>query len=294
MLDRTGQWKERLKHRIRTRLSPESTQTLKKVVNGTVEMGLWGRGLLKQLGGEHATVNVYHACIQKTGSQWISAVFRDPRTREASGLSPFPQFRYEWGEMRTRFPPHTYVPGLYISRGLYDEIEKPEPYRTIYVVRDPRDTVVSWYHSMRDSHRLMGKVHEHRRALVEMSVSEGISYCIRQFQLKLSFVRSWLEADDDAHVKFVRLEDLADNPFEGYRAIMDHCQIDIGDAKLEEVLKDYTKEKMRERDLEVRGEDAKSHYRRGGSDWREVFTEEHERLFRQVNGNLVELMGYEW
>ena len=37
-------------------------------------------------------------------------------------------------------------------------IDKPAPYRTFYPVRDPRDMVVSWYFSMRDTHRVFGPI----------------------------------------------------------------------------------------------------------------------------------------
>jgi hypothetical protein len=295
MLDPTGQWKAHLKQQVRKRLTPEQTQRLKKSVNEFREAALWGRDIAKSVGSsEPRTTNVYHACVQKTGSQWIAAVFRDQRMRQISGLEPFPQFRYEWGEFRREFPRYTFVPGLYISRQLYEEIEKPANYRTLYVIRDPRDVVVSWYYSMRDSHRLMGKVFEHRKNLRHLDFEDGLAYCIRNFHLKLSFMRSWAYAEGDPDTLFVRLEDLSSAPVQGFMEIMEHCRISIGRPELEEILASYTREKMRKRDLEVRDDPERSHYRSTPSDWREVFTERHRELFRDVTGDLVELLGYEW
>jgi len=51
-----------------------------------------------------------------------------------------------------------------MSYDLYEEIQKPERYRTIYVQRDPRDVIVSWYWSMLETHVLMGKVGKYRKA----------------------------------------------------------------------------------------------------------------------------------
>ena len=293
MFDPTGHWKQHLKQGIRRRLNPRQVQNLKSAVSHLREAQLWARSAWKEaLNRDDHVQNVYHACVQKTGSQWINAVFRDQRIRRASGLEPFPQFRYEWGEFREKFPTYTYVPGLYISRGLYEEIEKPDRYRTIYVLRDPRNIVVSWYHSMRESHRLMGKVFDHRRALQELDFDEGLAYCIKAFQLKFSFMRSWAYARDDDHTLFIRLEELGAAPVDGFLNIMEHCGISIERPTLEEVLTDYTKEKMRERDLAVRDGDT-SHYREESTDWRDAFTERHRQLFREVTGNLVDLLGYE-
>lgn len=288
-------WKEKLKHQIRTRLSHAQTQQLKKLVNRSVELGQWVRsGLSDQLGKERSCVdNVFHACVQKTGSQWISAVFRDLRVREASGLAPFPQFRYEWGEFRSNFPRRTFVPGLYISRPLYEEIEKPDTYKTLYVLRDPRDIALSWYWSVKETHHLMGKVVKHRERLESLSFHEGLKYAIRTLSIKFSYMRSWAYARDDEHVLFIRLEDLAEEPVAGFAEIMEHCKIPLSTAQLEEILKDYTKEKMRRRDLEVRGQDERSHYRKESTDWRQAFDPEHRELFRDVTGNLLGLLGYE-
>lgn len=295
MFDPTGQWKNHVKHQIRKRLAPHHTQKLKMLVSRLKESALWARSLTKVSSkGEPTVTNVYHACVQKTGSQWIGSVFRDRRIRRISGLEPFPQFRYEWGEFRRKFPKHTFVPGLYISRQLYEEIEKPEEYRTIYVIRDPRDIVVSWYYSMLDSHRLMGKVFEHRRNLRSLNRDEGLAYCIRNFHLKLAFMRGWAYAQDDPRTVFVRLEDLSNNPVGGFMKIMNHCEISIRRWKLEEILSSYTRDKMRQRDLEVRDDSERSHYRAKPSDWRQLFTDRHRELFRDVTGDLVELLGYEW
>ncbi len=292
-VDPTGEYKRRLKQRVRESVTPAQKQDLKRAVGEFESARLEMRSLLPSVEQSACADNVYHAAVQKTGSQWISSVFDDARIRRVSGLASHPQFRYEWGEFRGRFPRYTFVPGLFISRGLYDEITKPDDHRTFYVMRDPRDIVVSWYYSMRDSHRPMGKVVDHRRRLRNMDRDEGLAYCIRAFQLKFAFMRSWAYAADDPKTLFVKLEDLSADPVGGFSEIMDHCGIELSTSKLEEVLADYTKDKMRQRDLRTRSDDERSHYRQTPSDWREVFTAEHRELFRDVTGDLVELLGYD-
>lgn len=273
-------------------LGPEIRDRLRAYKRSAYRVGLFGRGILMRgLRRRNGVENVYHACIQKTGSQWIKAILSDREVVRESGLLCHPQFRYEWGEFKRRFPRYTFVPGLYVPYGLYEEIVKPDRYRTIYVVRDPRDVVVSWYFSMRDTHVLLGKVPKFRRELRACSKSDGLAYCIRQLELKLSFVRTWWRNRDDPRVLVLRFEDITDDPVAGFSAIFRHCEISLQDVRLESVLERYTKEKMRKRDLEKRG-GKKSHYREGGGGWEEHFEGRHHELFEKVNGNLIEELGY--
>lgn len=255
--------------------------------------GLFVRGWGRQLRTEAGKVqNVYHACVQKTGSQWIKAVFSDPDIRQNSGLRVHPQFRYEVGEFKSRFPRYTFVPGLYVSYPLYDEIQKPERYKTFYVIRDPRDIVVSWYHSMKYTHRPMGNVPEHRRRLRQLDEPQGIAYCIRELHLKFSFMRTWWAHRGEAHLLIVRFEDLIADPFSEYRKVFEHCDLDVDDRTLRSVLQRYTKEKMRRRDVARRGGE-RSHYRKEKKGWRNVFEPRHVELFASVNGDLCKQLGYE-
>ena len=235
--------------------------------------------------------NVYHACVQKTGSQWIKAVLSDPDIRAVTGLRPHPQFRYESGRFMQHFPKYTYVPGLYIPYGLYGEIKKPAHYKTFYVIRNPRDIVVSWYYSAKYTHGLMGTVPRHRKKLHQLDESDGFAYCIRELQLKFSFMRTWWNQRDDPHLLFVRFEDLTSHPHAEYTKIFEHCGIEVGDQLLQSVLQRYTKEEMRKRDMEKR-KGGKSHYRKGKKGWRDLFEERHMELFSKMNGDLIEQLGY--
>jgi hypothetical protein len=144
---------------------------------------------------------------------------------------------------------------------------------------------------MRDTHSLMGKVPEHREVLQQKDFESGLLYCIRQYHLKFAYMRGWAYAAEDPRTLFVKLESLSEEPVKGFRRILDHCEIDVDSQLLEDVLGDYTKEKMRQRDLRERHRD-KSHYRKKETDWRDTFDPEHVDAFRDVAGNLPELLGY--
>lgn len=245
---------------------------------------------INYLNEKRSVDNIFHASVQKTGSQWIKAVLNDPRIRKKTGLIVYPQHRYEWDEFQKKFPRKTFVPGLYLSYQSYEEIVKPNNYKTIYVYRDPRDLIVSWYYSMKYSHGLMGKVYKHRSNLEKLNDEDGISYCIKHFQLKLSFMKDWFLNCKDENVIFVKFEDLTANPVNEFSAIFERCNIEITESELKRVLGNYTKEKMRERNKKNGGK--VSHYRKGGKSWEELFTEKHHSLFKRVNGDIVNLLGY--
>lgn len=237
--------------------------------------------------------NIYHATIQKTGSQWIKTIFKDPRIKKVTGLEVYPQHRYEAGEFIRKFPKNTFVPGLYISPILYNEIEKPDNYRTFYIVRDPRDIVVSWYYSMKETHKLLGNVGMHRTILQELSFDEGLTYCIRYLSLKFCYMRNWYyESQKEEKIKIFKFEDLTGDPLNSWDKIFKHCKINIEKEYLDKILKDYTKNKMRKLDLAIR-KDQKSHYRKESSKWDNAFKNEHIELFQNINGDLTKILGYE-
>jgi hypothetical protein len=242
---------------------------------------------------DHGVENIYFGTVQRSGSQWIKEFFDDPRVRRYTGLVSFPQHRYEWDEFVKRFPRYTFVPGLYMSYDLYEEIDKPRHYRTFYVIRDPRSIAVSWYWSTLETHMLMGKVFKHREALQRLEFDEGLAYSIRALAGKFTDMRTWMYNAYDPNVMILRFEEVRADPIKYFRMVFDHCQVPIPDAQLEATLADYTREKMRARTLVGKDQNVDTHYRSRSSDYRDVFGPKHHELFHNVTGDLVELLGYE-
>ena len=263
-----------------------------KLLKTTKRLGLDAALALRSTFFKGALDNLYLAGVQKTGSQWFKAVLSDDRIRRYSKLLPYPQRRYEYNEFKRRFPKGVLVPGLYMSYDLYEEIEKPDNYRTICVIRDPRDIIVSWYWSMRDTHEEMGKVPKYRAALQTRDLDDGLHYCIDAFHMKLASMRTWILNKEDPNVRIVRFEDMKSNPVHVMREIMDFSGVGVPDHVIRDTLEDYTKEKMRAADLQNRGTGEESHYRKSGSDHRQLFNDEHYRHFYASTGNLVEILGY--
>ena len=247
---------------------------------------------IKYLGREKLD-NLYLATVQKSGSQWMSAIFNDPRMKAETGLVRMPQRYYEYGEHIKKFPKGVFVPGLYVSYQTFENfITKPARYKAIYVYRDPRDLVISDYYSTLKTHENNPVVCRLRRRLESISKEDGISYIMKYYD-KFSAMRSWVELGaDDPNIIFVKFEDITARPFENFKLILAHCGIQIDDMKLQDILADYSKENMRKRDLARRSEKSESHYRFKASSHHDEFTPEHRRLFAEITGNLVEVLGY--
>ena len=101
--------------------------------------------------------DVYHCCMPKTGSQWIRAILSDPKVHVYSGLTSFKFQETESGVSSTRMVPdprfeealpiNTIATPVFADYASYARIPKPAAFKTFFVMRDPRDIVVSWYFS---------------------------------------------------------------------------------------------------------------------------------------------------
>lgn len=252
--------------------------------------------------------NVYHCCVHKTASQWVSKILADKRTYKYCGLDAFNYERELPGGVDSRpltertfmssFPRHTIVTPIYIDLPGCERLPKPKDFRAFFVPRDPRDIVTSWYFSVKISHKVMNRIGEMRRVLQELSEEEGLQNVIDAMEREGLFaaLRSWQRgAGKDPRYRIFRYEDLTDsNQFTTWRQLMDHCDIRIPDETLRAVLQENAFSvltKGRERGTE----DVNAHLRRGvHGDWKNHFTPAVERKFREVNGSLVDELGYSW
>ena len=245
--------------------------------------------------GQHVLDNIYLATTQKAGSQWFGAIFRDKRIRNYTNLLVYPQHHYDTNEFHMRFPLGTVIPGLYINYQKYKFIiHKPPKYKTIYIYRDPRDIVVSWYYSVLESHGATTLIEQNRRILKNMSKKDGLIYAIKFLNFKFTDIRSWVEMGNaDEHVMIIKFEDITKHVVRNLAYIFEYLGIDIPISVIENVSKDYTKNMMRHRDIMHRKNKSISHYREVASDHRDEFESEHYDLFTASTGNLLSLLNYE-
>jgi len=236
--------------------------------------------------------NVYHCAMRKTASQWIKALLSDPVVYRHSGLLMHDPRPYKW-EYPQAFPPGRAVSTLFVSHQRFMGIQKPGAYRAFFVLRDPRDIVVSSYFSTRNSHTPMGDVPQVRKVLLEKPKKEGLLYVIDHLARKGTFkgLRSWATAPDADSIRLVRYEDLTgERQAEEVDGLLKHSGIHLPPAELTALLSRYSFSRMRG------GKDRPgsiSHYRKGQpGDWRQHFDDDISEAFTAATGDLVDILGY--
>lgn len=250
--------------------------------------------------------NVFHCTVQKSASQWILSMASDEKMYRYSGLVSYQYTQEMPGGFDSRkitelsfdrpFPSRTFVTPLYIDYKNFREIPKPRKYKAFFVMRDPRDLLISWYFSAKYSHPLVGELGRIRQELQRLDVEGGLVYGIDYLENEGLFKaqRSWADASKkDPNVLLVKYEKLiAPDNAVLFRQVLNHCDIRIPDNQLNDLLKSYSFEKLSGR---KRGqEDQKAHYRKGvQGDWRNYFTDKIQNRFMEVSGDLLAAWQYE-
>lgn len=246
--------------------------------------------------------NVYHCCVHKTASQWMQSLLCDSRVYRYSGLTLCPNgqvYRGGYTPINTTsepFPEKTIAGSLHISFSNFLAIPKPERYKAFFVMRDPRDIVISYYFSAKYSHVPNPKIIEERNHLNNLSLTEGILYAIDILNSWGLFaaLRSWMTAfNTDKNIRLFRFEELtAPNNFEVFKELLLHCDIRIPDNILIGLLQDYSFSKITNGRQQGQ-EDRYSHLRKGvPSDWKNYFNDEIAQKFEKATGDLVMQLGY--
>jgi hypothetical protein len=214
-------------------------------------------------------------------------------TLPTSELRSLTEIRFPGG-----FPSRKIVGPLYTAYEGFRSIPKPDDYRAFFVMRDPRDIVVSWYYSMRYSHASMGgRFADVREDLGSVAKREGLKRAIDLLAGSAQLfpaLRSWVDAPArDDRVLLVRYADLTGpHAAEAFGHLFAHCDICLTETTVKELLTDHSFERMSGR--RQGQEDVTSHYRKGkAGDWKEHLDEDLMRHFRDVTGDLLEALGYE-
>ena len=249
--------------------------------------------------------NIYHCCVHKTGSQWVRKVFADPEMYRVTGLRTYDYGpRLDVGDRGRRYPEISFdrpfpagriVSPLYISYEGFVAVPKPGPWRAFFVLRDPRDIVVSWYFSSVSSHptnssRGMQRTREHLKTLDE---EHGLIESVHRLEAYGLFgaLRSWSEADMP-QVMLVRYEDLIGTDREHWwKQLLEHCGVSLSEAERDRLLSRYSFRVLSGR--RPGQEDTASKLRKGvAGDWRNHFTPAVRSAFGDETSDLVTRLGY--
>ena len=163
-----------------------------------------------------------------------------------------------------------------------------------FIYRDPRDMLVSHVFFATDMQEDHG-MHDYYNSLPDLGARLRVAITgidrdgLHMVSVKQRYegVFQWLDASRQKNVLCIRFEDLINNRDATLNAML---------AEVEKT--GYRIPTPREKAMEILAEaiqPKKSHTFRSGKTggWREFFTEEHKKLFKEVAGDLVVRLGYE-
>jgi len=244
--------------------------------------------------------NIYHCCTQKTASQWFKAVFKDPVFYRYTGLEmvPYVALGLRDAHFDTPFQTRSIATHLYVDYPTYASIPKPPRYRTFFILRDPRDALVSWYFSMKYSHPdRFDVVRALRQELTDLNIEDGIAHLIQRLDGFGFFAaqRSWVEGPvrNDPNVRIFRYEDLAADNLKFLAALLEYLQVRMPSSEIEDLWERHNFRRL-SGGREQGQEDVNNHYRKGvAGDWHAYFTPSLETRLRDRTDDLITVLGYE-
>jgi hypothetical protein len=230
--------------------------------------------------------SIFHVTHWKAGSQWVSSVLKF-----AVGQRLIHPHAGEAGPLGGAFEEGKIYSPVYASRAQFRAVVPDDPaHRVFAVVRDPRDTLISWYFSLMYSHgSAEPTVQESREELRAMNKTEGLALMIgKHLQEVARIQRDWVTAG----VRVFRYEELVANQQETFKQIFEYCQLPTLALRRRWIVFRHGFKVLTWSRLGR--ENAKSHLRKGTpGDWKNHFCDDLKKLFKAQYGETLALAGYE-
>lgn len=252
---------------------------------------------------------ILHITHPKAGSQWVAEVLKSCVAPQRLVL-PLPHVAHF---KRTTLRPGGVYLAVFRAQQRVAEVTRgfPHPLHKVVIIRDLRDTFVSFYFSLRYSHVEIGGVKPARTQLSQMSEEEGLMYLLSNKSMKelqaspigktpdisalyttyrvSRLQKSWLEGND--HL-LIRYEELVANEYNTFQRIMDYCKVDVDKKHLRSIVASNSFETRTGR--KPGQEDIMVHQRKGiVGDWRNHFTDQIKGEFKERYGDILIDTGYE-
>lgn len=236
-----------------------------------------------------------HVTLGKAGSQWVRDVLSDPEIFTLQpGLRLIPPFRGgEYGIAEfAKEPPGTFAsPIFHVRYDTWKHFAAPDD-RCITVLRDPRDSIVSWAFSLAYSHVTEEHVQIIRPTLLALDLRGKLEVAMYTFWESSAAQRSWAGKAETKTELVVRYEDIVRDQRALFRRMLDFYGWSVPEDVLVRVIDRLSFEKRSGR---KRGEKQEfSHYRNGlAGDWKNYFDRDLAQRFEAACPSLLVDLGYE-
>jgi hypothetical protein len=241
--------------------------------------------------------NIYYCCTQKTASQWFRKILSEPIIYQNTGLKTivYNQLppRLQDAKFDQAFPKRTFVTNLYIDYLSYQSIPKPKKFKTFFILRDPRDIVVSWYFSVKYSHPENALIPQYRKKLNKLSLNDGLKYSIESLEQAGLFYaqKTWMTLNAEG-IKIFRYEDFVKDNYRFLKQLFSYLDVEISEIGLKNLV-DRNKFKNFSGNRDPGTEDVNHHYRKGiPGDWMNYFDREISDFFKTATGDLLKITDY--
>lgn len=207
-------------------------------------------------------------------------------------MLPYIEPGLRFAQITEAYPQRTIATHLYIDFETFQGIPKTEKHKVFFVLRDPRDIVVSWYFSAKYSHPIKhDPIPRWRAGLQGLSQQEGFRYIIDELQEIGSFQaqRSWMNRG----VRLFRYEDLAQSEESFARTLLNFLEIPIEGHEFRALMRRH-RFKKKSGGRERGEENQNSHFRKGiAGDWKNYLDQKTLEYFHIVTGDLLNVLGYD-
>ena len=227
-----------------------------------------------------------HVTHWKSGSQWIHEILR------ACFLKQIVPPTIENGQfLNEPIIAGSVYPTVYVTKDEFLQATLPEKWHRFIIIRDLRDTLVSGYFSIKNSHPPVGPIPQWRQELSSMSQEEGLLWVFENWLPASAAIQaSWVKENEP----IIKYEDLLANDIDILtKIIIDDAHYPISKTELERIIIAHRFESMsggRQRGEE----DLNAHERKGiAGDWKTHFTPKMRRVFAEQYGALLIKTKYE-
>jgi len=170
-------------------------------------------------------------------------------------------------------------------------IPKDLSHKTVYIVRDPRDVIVSWKRysdeSWDSAYKMITNESGRLYSKHPMAISTFVSSWDRH-------VESWT-VDEGLDSIVIRYEDLVDRPETGFRAVLDYLEIPCVPDRFEDALDATSLDSLRSLEKEegfVENQSKDTFFHKGGSRWTDELPIKYVDKIEKSFGDVMRTLNY--